>query len=110
MPSTSDEGAYQYNPILIEHPVEGPLIVTPLASLPPTSLILFDGLGAIKASSEDSVASDKEKGSSIFDESVLSPSLEIPPTFGSSPSYLSTSSISLTKTGVEAVDNDIPLQ
>ena len=69
-PSTSYQGASQDNLILVEHPIEKPLFVTPLALLPPIALILFDGSGTIRPSSEDSTAPGKEKGSSISGEIV----------------------------------------
>ena len=109
-PSPYDQGASQDNPILVEHPVEEPLIVTLLASMPPTALILFDGSGAIRASCEDPTTSKKKKGSSISDETVPSPSSAIPPLPGSSPLSLFDSPVSSTKTMTKVFDNDIPLQ
>ena len=58
-PSASTQGDAQDNPILVAHPVEELLIVTPLASMPPTALILFDDSREIKASYEAPIELEK---------------------------------------------------
>ena len=53
---------------------------------------------------------EKEKGTFISGETIPSPSRSITPLFGYSPIFPSTSSVSSTRTVVEAADDDIPLQ
>ena len=72
-PSTLAQGNSQDNPILVAHLVEQPLIVTPLATMPPTPLILFDSSGEIRVSYEAPVELEKDKGTSISHEVDLSP-------------------------------------
>ena len=109
-PSTSAQGYSQDNSILVEHPVEEPLIIAPFAAIPPLALLLFDSSVKIRASYNGPTVPEKDKGTSISDEADLSPSRSIPPS--SSSTHISPSAllVSISKATEKAADDDIPLQ